>query len=222
MAHVKESFADPIFRLKGHKGPQMKVDGSRSKKFPDILAVSMEGTGRPLGFVWTTDLKGSWQKELGDHIMGLMEKNIAPDPQRFLAWKEDRTWPDAEYVESCIYAHPYLREDDYLNKIILQGTFQRQTCQDIMYAGNIVVGEWRHSSNASSPGLVTEDPGAKKIGGDDQDKGSSQVGDRVCQKVSVSPPEELMARLSEATVKGAEGLPAPEPVSYTHLRAHET
>ena len=57
LARVKESFADPIFRLKGHKGPQMKVDGSRSKKFPDILAASMEGTGRPLRFVWTTDLK---------------------------------------------------------------------------------------------------------------------------------------------------------------------
>ena len=138
-AYLKESHADPIFQLKGGKGPLIRVDGSRSKAFPDILAVCMEGTGRPLGFTWTTDLVGGWQKELGSYICGLMERNEAPDPQSFLQWKEDRAFIDVEYAESCTGEHPYLLEDEYTKKI-LDGIFQRQTCQDIMYAGDIVVG----------------------------------------------------------------------------------
>ena len=57
-AYLKECSTDPVFRLKGEKdGMEMRADGSRARRFPEILVVCMESTKRPMGFVWRGDLR---------------------------------------------------------------------------------------------------------------------------------------------------------------------
>ena len=160
-AYLKECSTDLVFRLKGEKeGMTMRADGSRASRFPEILAVCMESTKRPMGFVWHTDLKEGWQEELGAYMSDLLVHNVAPDPQRFLAWTETRSQVEVEYIERCVRDNPYLEENELIVRV-MEGDYQQQSCQDIMYAGlPIMVGcragveedsEASQSSTRSSP-----------------------------------------------------------------------
>ena len=143
-AYIRESYADPVFRpRKGDTKNRILADGSRAMEFPAILAVCMEGTGRPLGFIWSRDLQGIWQTQLGDHICDFISQGAAPDPQRFLQWKIGCSYPDVEYAEDCARLHPYLKEEDSFTARIIEGFYQQQTCEDILYTGLPSMGGWR-------------------------------------------------------------------------------